>query len=162
MIVSFSDGTSLRIPSQIVRAINERLARDGFNLESGGVLLGTRDANLPKYEVADLTFLGKLDRRGHFRFLRSKRSANKAIRRSWAQSGGRVNYVGEWHTHDEPVPRPSATDRRLMKSIVRDQSCRYDRVFMLIVGNDGMAFVGMTHSDSEGKFEDEVIVKWRE
>lgn len=162
MVVRFSDGTTLRIPSAIAKAISNRLARDGFSFESGGVLLGTRHARLPKYEVVDLTFPGKLDKRGRFHFLRSKRAANKAIKRSWSQSGGKVNYIGEWHTHDEPLPRPSRADRKLMRQIVKDRSCRFDKAFMLIIGNGDTFFAGMASSDSEGSFEDEVMVQWRE
>ncbi|MBQ9004719.1 MAG: Mov34/MPN/PAD-1 family protein [Eggerthellaceae bacterium] len=134
MVVRFSDGTTLRIPSRVARAIDERVSQDGFFLESGGVLLGTRDARFPKYEVVDLTFPGKLDERGRFHFLRSKRHANEVIKRSWSQSGGKANYVGEWHTHDEPLPKPSRADRRLIKQIVKDKSCQFDRAFMLGLG----------------------------
>ena len=73
-----------------------------------------------------------------------------------------MNYVGEWHTHDEPLPRPSQADRKLIEQIVNDRSLRFDKVFMLIVGNGGAAFVGMASPDSGGSFEDEVIVEWRE
>lgn len=37
--------------------------------------------------------------------------ANKYMLSRWAESDGKITYVGDWHTHPEYRPFPSSTDR---------------------------------------------------
>ena len=161
MDIRFSDGTILSIPPGIVRSVSGYLDDTGFSRESGGILLGMRDEAKPSFVLVSTTFPGMLDRRRPFHFVRSKVAANRAIRRAWSQSGGKVNYIGEWHTHNEPAPTPSSTDGKLVRAVIRDGSCPFDRVFMLIIGNDGEAFLNMASTEAGGSLEMGVTIPWQ-
>ena len=151
MEVEFRDGTTLCLREQIIREANKRIESLGFLRESGGILLGRQFLQEEAYELDKMTYPGKRDIRRRFWFIRSKESANSIIRKTWLDSGGEQNYIGEWHTHNEAVPRPSSEDRRLLKSVVLDASCPLDRVFMIIVGNAGKVFIGMAYADGSGE-----------
>jgi integrative and conjugative element protein (TIGR02256 family) len=73
------------------------------------------------------------DQRARTRFHRAKRRHQAAIDAAWAASEGTCTYLGEWHTHPEPIPTPSAVDwtdwrRRLLRD-------RYtEPLFFIIIG----------------------------
>ena len=79
-------------------------------------------------------------------FVRSSKHAQKTINKLWSESGGIVNYLGEWHTHNEKVPIPSLIDKALLKQIYIEQSNPFNYYFMFILGNDGKLFVGVVDS----------------
>lgn len=45
---------------------------------------------------------------------------NKQGQRIHRQSGRRIRYLGDWHTHPRGVPRPSRQDRRTARLIAED------------------------------------------
>jgi integrative and conjugative element protein (TIGR02256 family) len=78
--------------------------------EAGGVLLGTRRG--PHFEIVEITGPQPQDLRGRFSFLRRAGPHRGIARQRWKASGKLLGYVGEWHTHPESIPNPSAVDRR--------------------------------------------------
>jgi integrative and conjugative element protein (TIGR02256 family) len=52
------------------------------------------------------------DRRTSFGFVRQDKGHQEVATMEWQESGGSVNFVGEWHTHPERHPTPSWIDRR--------------------------------------------------
>lgn len=102
-------------------------------LEAGGVLLGRHIADSDDIVVDDLTVPMRGDRRGRYYFVRGQEAHQKIIDRVWRDSGGTCTYLGEWHTHPEPVPTPSSVDctnwKRKLKQD-RFNGC----VFFVIVG----------------------------
>ena len=91
--------------------LHERMARivaSRFPKESGGALLGMRRGR--HIEVASLTTPAKGDSASRFHFFRRSKRHQMKSNWLWKRSGGLVDHVGEWHTHDEMVPHPSPTD----------------------------------------------------
>ncbi|WP_366517454.1 Mov34/MPN/PAD-1 family protein [uncultured Alistipes sp.] len=43
-------------------------------------------------------------------------------------------YVGEWHTHPENVPSPSATDLKSIKNIYNTTNLNSDIIVYIIIG----------------------------
>ena len=80
-------------------------------LESGGVLLGRHILNTNDIVVDQVTIPMTGDRRRHSSFFRSHVPHQVQINQAWDNSKGTCTYLGEWHTHAEPVPTPSVIDR---------------------------------------------------
>jgi integrative and conjugative element protein (TIGR02256 family) len=105
--------------------------------EAGGVLLGRhiQDTNDLVVDRVTSPMLG--DRRSRFRYFRSRRPHQAEIDRAWQESGGTTTYLGEWHTHPEPQPRPSLTDLLdWQRKLLLDRFT--DSIFFIIVGTAEM------------------------
>lgn len=160
MDVPFRDGSVLVLPKQLLNKLRAVLAISGYDFESGGILLGSKEARSSRFVVKEITFPSSLDTRKRFAFIRSKNGANQAIERAWRASGGTVNYLGEWHTHNEKSPCPSSADQNLIGDLVIDGSTPFGRIFMLIAGNSDEIFVGMTTAANPNGFVEERRAKW--
>lgn len=101
--------------------------------EAGGILLGFRRG--PHLHVAGLSTPMAADRRARHSFHRHAAGHARFATRSWRRSGGRCDYVGEWHTHPDPAPAPSAMDLREWRLILRR---RAEPMVLLICGTDGI------------------------
>lgn len=51
-------------------------------------------------------------------------------------SSGLRNYLGDWHTHPEPIPHPSSIDNRTFKDRVRKSKLNKNFLLNMIIGND--------------------------
>lgn len=108
--------------------------RDAAASESGGILLGRIILEALDVYIDEVTVPSRWDRASRFSFFRSARPAQRAVRRAWEQSAGTHNYLGEWHTHPEPIPRPSSTDLEDWQRIARTASFEQEALFFLIAG----------------------------
>lgn len=158
--IVFNDGTTLRFADPVIEEIEELTASKGFGFESGGILIGRHISGTHSFEVTLASTPSVLDVGRRYSFLRRMSPANKLIASAWRKSAGIENYLGEWHTHDEAMPVPSATDRALMLQVAEDGSCLFDRAFMLIVGNAGKAYIGAVNSHNFNGFYSERHIKW--
>jgi integrative and conjugative element protein (TIGR02256 family) len=78
--------------------------------ESGGILLGYRRGN--HLHVTEATAPLVSDQASRTRFFRSAAPHQQAALARWRESGGTMDYLGEWHTHPEHHPTPSTIDKR--------------------------------------------------
>ncbi len=123
-------------------AVAERLdlatASCSGRAEEGGILLGAyRDGGL---EVTSLTEAAPGDERSLTRFVRQDLRHQAAATLAWQQSGGTITIVGEWHTHPSGEPRPSSTDLRTWKGVLR--SSGYPRAFVIAAPGTWSAWLG--------------------
>jgi integrative and conjugative element protein (TIGR02256 family) len=114
--------------------IESFMAADAGKCEAGGILLGLRRD--PHLEIVDATLPARGDVRQSHRFIRRSRSHQLAATRAWRQSGQLVDYLGEWHSHPEPHPSPSAIDESEM--LRRSREHRSEALVELIVGYEGI------------------------
>jgi integrative and conjugative element protein (TIGR02256 family) len=110
--------------------------REPNSHEAGGVLIGERKNRGLTIKLA--TPPQSADRSSRTRFYRSEQGHQQLVNEAWLASGGRSDYVGEWHTHPEEQPNPSFVDKvgwgyRVM--VVRKP------LAVLIIGTSGI-FVG--------------------
>lgn len=106
--------------------------------EAGGILLGMRRGE--HIHVTQLTSPGPEDRRTRTAFHRARRSHQELALRQWRESGGVMDYLGEWHTHPEIGPSPSATDLREWRTLLRS----YDAALVfLIAGTQEELWLGL-------------------
>lgn len=76
--------------------------------EQGGVFVG--EVRPPHIIITHATEPGPSDRASRFGFVRKKQHHQAIVDQLWRTSGGYLTYLGEWHTHPESNPLPSATD----------------------------------------------------
>ncbi len=112
---------------------------DGTAPEAGGVLLGRFIQGTSDIVVDDATTPGDGDAASRFTFRRSRRRTQAIIEQVWQESGGTRNYLGEWHTHPEDDPSPSAVDLANWRRIV--ETARYEQkslIFVIV----GLRYIG--------------------
>ena len=126
-------GGRFQIGSEPLRVIRSYIQSSPKKTEAGGVLLGRHITDSEDVVVDDVTTPMRGDRRGRFLFVRAQAPHQKRIDKAWQESGGTCVYVGEWHTHPEPVPAPSPVDRRNWRRKLKEDrfgGC----VFFVILG----------------------------
>lgn len=104
-----------------------------YMTEAGGVLLGRHLRDGSAIIVDDVTTPLPGDKRARTRFFRAWKRHQAAIDEAWRTSNGTCTYLGEWHTHPEPSPIPSAVDwTDWQRRLVSDQYS--EPIFFVIVG----------------------------
>jgi integrative and conjugative element protein (TIGR02256 family) len=107
--------------------------------ESGGILLGyRRGAHL---HVTMATAPQAADRGWRYLFKRAARHHQEIALCQWAASGRTMDYLGEWHTHPEACPSPSATDLDEWRKIC---SQRPAPMVFAIMGWSGEMWLGLS------------------
>lgn len=105
----------------------QRLSRQP---ESGGVLLGRRRGQ--HVEVAYATSPFSTDERSRTGFVRQELGHQAAAIDLWAANEGKIDYLGEWHTHPEVTPAPSGIDRREWRLLTTGHSRRTPLVAVIV------------------------------
>ena len=107
-----------------------------YKNENGGILLGKFNKKNNTYIITNLSTTNSKDRKGKYFFIRNKKEAQAIINRFWKESKGEINYLGEWHTHNEEYPNPSFIDKQLIKQMLNNKNAEIDNVFMVILGKN--------------------------
>ena len=122
----------------VEHALQQMLAyaqRHCWNSEAGGVLLGRHLLDSHDVVVDEVSTPQKSDRRSRFAFFRSSDHEYLA-RQRWTEHERTSAYLGLWHTHPEPDPKPSSVDRRDWQQAVSRDTFECDRLFFPIVGTE--------------------------
>jgi len=104
-----------------------------YKKEIGGILVGLYDAEMDTFQITDMSFPLKSDRKYRFRFLRKNIGHQQFMDDLWEKSGHKKAYLGEWHTHDQDTPYPSFMDLKTWERI-SEQNVNFDTCFFLIIG----------------------------
>lgn len=107
--------------------------------EGGGILLGRMIEGSDDVIVDEVTVPTGHDKRTRFFFFRAKVSGTRKIRQAWRDSRGTRNYLGEWHTHPEARPTPSAQDIQNWRYIMAEARIEQDYLFFAILGIEELA-----------------------
>lgn len=127
-------GGRVKISSTALLKINQFRQNTIDATEAGGVLLGRYILGSEDIVVDDVTLPHNQDKRYRYRFIRNQRSHQQEIIKYWKQSNATCNYLGEWHTHPEPVPHPSHDDIYDWKRILRQAQFDSQSLLFIIVG----------------------------
>ena len=125
---------------EVVGVLDTHRQRHHRDREAGGILLGevSSDAVL----VCRASVPSEHDRRTRFGFVRRRGPAQAVVDREHLDSGGRITYLGEWHTHPAAVAAPSRQDRRMVRSQWRDNVVPAGFLMMVILGTE-VDYVGV-------------------
>lgn len=117
-----------------------------LDCEAGGVLLGSVHGNHIVIENATVPTVW--DNRFRYLFERMPFGHETIALARWTVSQGTIRYLGEWHTHPEDHPIPSALDKSEWNRL---SSRRRDKRSMLavIVGRQGL-YVELVPSSGRG------------
>ncbi|MCC5865935.1 MAG: Mov34/MPN/PAD-1 family protein [Wenzhouxiangella sp.] len=99
--------------------------------EAGGQLFGTISETCVTVKKA--TGPRPSDRRGPFYFVADRLAERREIR-AMHKSG--LHYFGDWHTHPQAVPTPSATDLESMSDLFVRSKHQLNAFLMIIVGTE--------------------------
>lgn len=119
--------------SDNITSILNLYKQTAFKNESGGIILGsvTNDYNI---RISKLSLPTNFDKSGRYSFERDKTIAQIIINYEFHNSGGKIIYLGEWHTHSEKNPSPSNTDIAMIKKQYKNNKINDDFLIMLIGG----------------------------
>ncbi len=99
--------------------------------EGGGILLGRRRGK--HLEVMLATEPSHKDRRSAFSFVREADGHADIAEQAWRQGDKQIDYLGEWHTHPQRVPTPSAIDRLEWGKLILQRS-KLTPILVVVVG----------------------------
>lgn len=104
--------------------------------ESGGILLGRLIIGREDIVIDEVTTPMTGDQRSRFAFVRSSFHHQSILNDKWRFSHGTCNYLGEWHTHAEPTPKPSARDIKSWQSQCQRLPKGRECLYFVIVGTE--------------------------
>jgi integrative and conjugative element protein (TIGR02256 family) len=100
-------------------------------LETGGVLLGLTTPT--DVWIEELIGPGPTARHNETRFVPDHEYQEQAIADSYAVSGRRLAYLGDWHSHPDGPLSLSSRDLQTLRNIARHKRARQPRPIMAIV-----------------------------
>lgn len=121
----------LEISPKAIRVFEKYKQNHGRN-EAGGILLGR--CYKEKIVIEHATSPNSSDKTGPAFFERNRGRAQHIVNEEWNDNEGERIYLGEWHTHSEPYPHPSNTDRDMIYKMLKDTIMEIDFLFTIIVG----------------------------
>ena len=104
-------GRRVTVSEEVVRVWHARRQTEASAAESFGVLMGTTSVDRREIWIEAVTTPLPRDRRSRYSFALRDPGHQRAACRIFASSDGRAIYLGTWHSHPEPVPKPSDIDR---------------------------------------------------
>jgi len=139
----------IELPAPVI-AYMVRFKQPHTSPETGGALGGyfRRDGTLI---ISHIMPPSPKSRGGFAWFKRHRGDAQIFVNTVFTDSGGAVNYAGEWHTHPEPFPEPSGRDRKMMNDLLKRSKLEIDFLAGVIVGDTGRLCVWL--QDKSGHFE---------
>ena len=115
---------NIKICSSVIFVMRQYILSKGAFREAGGILIGKENISNNNLIIKYCTIPYEKDRRSHYKFIRQDEQHIEFFEKVYDEHKGIYRYVGEWHTHDENMPRYSKMDldnwRRIYKEVVGD------------------------------------------
>lgn len=122
-------GLHVEIDQIVLRVFETHRQTRCYHREAGGQLFGRAIGS--RWKVSCATGPGRGDRRLRFRFrpdrVREQREINEYHTLGF-------DYLGDWHTHPEDVPRPSVRDFENIEDIVQRSTLGLSGLLLCVVG----------------------------
>lgn len=127
---------SILIPQRSIELMLKELLNHYPN-EFGGILIGLRDKE--KTIVLDFVTPTKFSISSK-KFVRDNNYLNKELERIYKMSNGKLEYLGEWHSHPDGSTKFSNDDKTTMLKIADDLKVGFDFPFLLIFSLNKKAY----------------------
>jgi len=121
---------SLSVDASVLLRISQYRQTRARDREAGGQLFGSVSAT--RVTISRATGPYETDHRSRCSYRSDPTEAQRAID-AMAKEG--LIFLGEWHTHAEPIPRASTADVSTMEQIRRNSKTNTSTLFLIIVGN---------------------------
>ena len=105
-------------------------------VETGGVLIGGFDLYNKIVYIVDIIPSPKDSIEEPYSYIRGFEGLSEKVEKINNVSGRRLDYVGEWHTHQKGV-RPSQLDKLALNEQVAEMSLAGLPAIMIIIGDKG-------------------------
>jgi integrative and conjugative element protein (TIGR02256 family) len=138
----FETDAFVLIEPSALKTLNQFRQDTALKPESGGIILGYRRG--PHLHIVEVTRPMPNDRQSRFSFDRAAQGHSEFALRRWRESNQVMDYLGEWHSHPEPLPAPSSIDLQGWRAIL---ASRGKPMVFIIVGNDTSNWYGVGCSE---------------
>ena len=140
MMIVKRDKYTIHISDDALSILDKYKQHKKYQNESGGIILGFvhKDNNIYISKISEPNVLDKAFR---YSFERNKKAAQIIVNSEFYESGGKVIYLGEWHTYPEPNPFPSLVDIKMIKQQYTNNKINEDFLILLIQGMESL-YVG--------------------
>ena len=128
-----SSGQTLIITDAVLAHFDRHRQLTPRSNEAGGQLFARIEG--AKIIIERATGPRASDRRAAFSFIPNRLAERREIKQLFKAG---LHYVGDWHTHAEPNPRPSETDLRSFREMFRKSRRQLESFVMIIVGAEPM------------------------
>lgn len=124
---------SIYLSDELLRTLISYSQKTTVNYcEYGGIVLGRVTDNGEVYlDIASEPSMFDISRT--LSFLRKMSPAQRIVNRIWRQSNGKINYLGEWHTHPFGSNTPSQGDIDMITKAYKNSSVNFGFVVMVII-----------------------------
>jgi len=115
--------------------------------EAGGQLFARFNPNVIRIEQA--TGPRQSDHRSRYGYLPHRDGEQREIDQMHQRG---LHFIGDWHTHPEPHPRPSTSDVRSIRQAVKQSKHHLNGFILLIAGTEPFPkglFVSLYYSQGE-------------
>ncbi|NNM73840.1 Mov34/MPN/PAD-1 family protein [Enterovirga aerilata] len=141
------DRTRVRIESGPVALFEAHRQTRFYHREAGGQLFG--NVGRTRWTVSHATGPDQRDRRSRFGFRPDRGREQQEIEAYHAHG---FDYLGDWHTHPENVPKPSERDLLSIDEIVRRSTHHLPGFLLCIVGRlDFPSGIWLSFHDQDGQ-----------
>lgn len=138
IIYKLPNGGRLKLSSEVLQQMSKYIQNERKKTEGGGIILGRFILETNDIVIDFITEPMPGDKRSRTRFKRGVKNHQAIIDKYWYISNGTINYLGEWHTHPEPIPNPSFIDVKSWKKMLSYDKFDSQCLYYIIIGTDGI------------------------
>lgn len=124
-------GLSIEADDELLDILVEK-GKSYYPNEFGGFLVGYYSDENRQLHITN-TILPKIFKASKYYFERSTKGIEKKLCTYYKENPKKF-YVGEWHTHPDTSPIPSATDISAINAIINNQNACLANPVLLIIG----------------------------
>lgn len=118
--------------------------------EAGGQLFARISGDTSCWVIEKATGPRRRDFRSRFGFKPNRTLEQRDIDLAFAEG---LHFIGDWHTHPEPLPKPSLKDNESMSDMFDKSEHELNGFIMIIVGNDEIDELWISFHSGSGVFE---------